>query len=141
MLRIEPEPLEALLRHAEETYPNESCGILVGRVEGDAASVVEARRARNLDTARAADRYDLDPADFLAADTAARERSLDVVGFYHSHPDHPASPSATDLAAAWEAYFYVIVEVAGGRAAAWRAWRKEGDRFVEVPRAPHDRTW
>ncbi|MGP8161333.1 MAG: M67 family metallopeptidase [Candidatus Dormibacteria bacterium] len=105
----------AIRRLAEAAYPHEGCGVLIGGHDADTVRVQEATSGRNLWTERLADRYDLDPADILAADRSARARGLDVVGFWHSHPDHPARPSQFDSDRAWDDYAYVIVTtVAGG---------------------------
>ncbi len=118
-----PRSCEAAIRtHGEGAYPHEACGILLGRTLPDGAAVVEARRARNLNTERARDRYDLDPADQLRAEEAASRAGLEVVGFYHTHPDHPARASQTDANLAWPGYHYVICAVAQGRSSDLRAW-------------------
>ena len=91
-------PAHAEIRRlAEAAYPHEGCGVLIGGHDADTVRVQEATSGRNLWTERLADRYDLDPADILAADVCARARGLDVVGFWHSHPDHPAWPSQFEL--------------------------------------------
>jgi proteasome lid subunit RPN8/RPN11 len=120
--------LEAWARHG---YPLESCGLLLGREVPGGREVTAVRQARNLNTARAHDRYELDPEDFLAADLAARAAGLEVVGVWHTHPDHPARPSETDLAAAWPGWSYLILAVQAGQVAALRAWRLAGEAFVE----------
>ena len=105
----------AIRRLGEAAYPHEGCGVLIGAYAGDAAVVEEATSGRNLWSERLGDRYDLDPADIQAADRTARSRGLDVVGFWHSHPDHPARPSQFDSDRAWVDYAYLIVNtVAGG---------------------------
>ncbi len=102
-------------RLAEAAHPHEGCGVLIGSYEGDAVLVREATSARNLWTERLADRYDMDPADIQAADRSARARGFDTVGFWHSHPDHPAHPSRFDSDRSWAGYAYLIVNtVAGG---------------------------
>ena len=102
---------EARIRElACAAYPDEGCGVLIGRLAAGAGfAVVEATSGRNLNTERARDRYLLDPADIVRADRAAREAGLDVVGFWHSHPDHPARPSQFDTDHAWLDYVYIIV--------------------------------
>ena len=94
---------------AARAYPDEGCGVLVGRFDGGTADVVEATSGTNLNTDRSRDRYLLDPADIVRADRDARDRGLDVLGFWHSHPDHPARPSQFDTDHAWLDYVYVIV--------------------------------
>jgi len=114
-------------------YPEETCGLLIGRPHAGRAETARAILARNLNRERARDRYELDPADFLAADLAAREDRLEIVGVWHSHPDHPAEPSETDRLAAWEGWSYLIVEVTRSGVAAVRSWRLQSQRFVEEP--------
>lgn len=114
-------------------YPEETCGLLVGRFHNGRTETARAIQAKNLNRQRARDRYELDPADFLAADLGAREAGLEIVGVWHSHPDHPAEPSETDRAAAWEGWSYVIVEVTRTGVAAVRSWRLQGERFHEEP--------
>jgi proteasome lid subunit RPN8/RPN11 len=107
------------------------CGLLVGHQDGRSTRVERITEARNLSTDRLADRYTLDPDDFQAGDAAARRDGLDVVGIWHTHPDHPARPSITDLAAAWEGYTYVILSVGRDGVADTRAWRLAGSEFAE----------
>jgi proteasome lid subunit RPN8/RPN11 len=90
-------------------YPNEGCGVLLGRFADGRVEVVDATSGTNTNTQRARDRYLLDPADIVRADRDARGRGLDIVGFWHSHPDHPARPSQFDTDHAWIDYVYVIV--------------------------------
>jgi proteasome lid subunit RPN8/RPN11 len=124
--------LRAEIEHsARRRYPAEACGLLLGRQEGALVEVELLHPTRNLNTARPNDRYDLDPADQLAAEEAARARGLDVVGVWHSHPDHPARPSETDRAQAWENWSYVIVSIAAGVAHDLRSWRFVDGRFLE----------
>lgn len=127
------EPSRATLRRwAGDAYPDEACGLLIGRPRaGGGWSVEEVRRARNLEPERTGDRYVLDPEAFLTADREARAAGLEVVGFWHSHPDSPAVPSETDRGAAWPGYAYVIVSVRGGLPRAIRVWTLTDDSFLE----------
>jgi proteasome lid subunit RPN8/RPN11 len=126
--------LEAWIRAG---YPHETCGLLIGRKEELGGEVrAEVRRvahARNRNVERANDRYELDPEDFLRADENARAERLEIVGVWHSHPDHPAEPSETDRAAAWEGWSYLIASVSEAGVTAVRSWRLAGQRFVEEP--------
>jgi proteasome lid subunit RPN8/RPN11 len=115
---------------AREGYPEESCGLLLGRHDGELVRVERVTRARNLNTARARDRYELDPRDWLATDERARAAGLEIVGVWHTHPDHPARPSETDRAQAWEAWSYLILSVGRGGVADLRSWRLAGAEFV-----------
>lgn len=120
--------LEAVV---EASYPFEACGVMIGRADGRRVVVEDAFHARNLNVERARDRFLLDPEDHLAADRVARQRGLEIVGFWHSHPDHPARPSETDREAAWEGYSYLIVSHPAFGANEFRSWRLQGERFFE----------
>lgn len=130
MLTITPAIKAHIEQHAESTYPHECCGVLVGSA-GNGRVAVEAHRTGNLNTERAHDRFELDPRDYMRIDREARARGLDIIGIYHSHPDHPAQPSATDLAAAWEGYSYVIVSVRNGEAADFHSFELQGGAFSQ----------
>ena len=114
-------------------YPHETCGLMIGTQDGDGVRVRRVVQAANLNTERARDRYELDPQAMMTADVAARAEGLDVVGIWHSHPDHPAKPSETDRAKAWEGWSYVIVSVNEAGVADLRSWRLYGDTFAEEP--------
>ncbi len=117
MLRIPQSALEDLRRHGEETYPNECCGVLLGRLEGEVRRASSIARCGNTRSDSPQNRYNIDPKELIRTQREARERGEDVVGFYHSHPDHPARWSATDLAEAhWTGCSYVITAVEGGLA-------------------------
>lgn len=126
--------LRAIEAHASETYPEESCGFLIGRGE-EPRQVIEAIRARNAATEGRRTRYTVDPLELLRADDAARARQLDLIGIYHSHPDHPAAPSDFDRSRAVSWYTYVIVSAVRGtpkQATAWRFDEAEGAFKSEV---------
>lgn len=112
MSSVDVECLEGAQEHMRElaatAYPNEGCGALIGRRVDGAARIYAVTSARNLNEERARDRYLMDPADIVSADRSARERGLDVLGFWHSHPDHPARPSQFDTDHAWVDYVYII---------------------------------
>jgi len=113
-LRMEQAQFDAIRRHGEETYPHECCGVLLGRAEAGANTVVEAVPAGNTRTDSAHNRYSIAPQELIRIQRDARRQELDIVGFYHSHPDHPAQWSRTDLAEAhWFGCSYVITSVAG----------------------------
>ncbi len=127
-----PADLGRELAHlAELSYPYEACGLLLGQVVGELVAVETVLHARNLDFGRQRNRYLLDPADFLAADRVARAAGLEIVGIWHTHPDAPPCPSATDLDDAWEGYSYLIVGVTALGTTEIRSWRLENGRFVE----------
>ncbi|MGD0371393.1 MAG: M67 family metallopeptidase [Candidatus Dormibacteria bacterium] len=121
-------PAHAEIRRlAEAAYPNEGCGVLIGAYDGEAVVVEEATSGRNLWTERLRDRYELDPADIQAADGRARARDLDVVGFWHSHPDHPAWPSEFDSDRSWVDYAYLIVNTVSDASGDLNAFSPAGE--------------
>jgi proteasome lid subunit RPN8/RPN11 len=128
-VRLPPAVRGQIEAWAAAAYPNEACGLLIGRA-GATVAIEQARSAQNLDPS-ARDRYEIDPEDHLAAEDEARSLGLDVVGVWHSHPEHPARPSETDRRRAWPGWSYVIVAVVKGRAVDLRSWRLEGERFRE----------
>ena len=129
-----PAAMADLHRFAAESYPDEGCGVLVGRITGDSVDVVDVSVGRNLVTDRSRDRYELDPGAIVAAERSARARALDVVGFWHTHPDHPARPSGFDTERAWPEYVYVICAVTASGVEMVRAFQlEEGGGFVEAP--------
>lgn len=130
-VRIAKADRQRLQSWAEAGYPHEACGLLIGETTRDAVRVERVQQAPNLERERAADRYKLDPRAFLEADEQARARGLDVVGFWHSHPDAAAVPSQTDLEAAWPGYAYLIVSVRAGRAEDMSVWSLTDGAFTE----------
>ena len=112
-------------------YPAELCGLLIGRNGNGRTEVAEVTRARNLNVERARDRFELAPEDLLAADASARAAGLDLVGVWHTHPDHPARPSETDRAFAWEGWSYVIVAVGADGVRELRSFRLKSGQFEE----------
>ncbi len=125
---VSPQDLERMGRHGEASYPEECCGFLIGRTVEE-ETVVE--RVLSVDNERQDSRHNrflIHPETVLAAHKEARAAGLDVVGYYHSHPDHPARPSEFDREHAWPGLSYVIVSVAGGKVAETRSWRLSDDR-------------
>jgi proteasome lid subunit RPN8/RPN11 len=115
MLKLTEQTYEAIRRHGEEIYPHECCGVLLGRTEDGVNDVEDAVRAGNTRTDSAHNRYNIAPQELVRIQRQARDRGLDIVGFYHSHPDHPAQWSPTDFAEAhWLGCSYVITSVKNG---------------------------
>ena len=127
-LQLGPQLLAAMREHAEATYPEEACGGMLGRADSDTVEVVEVVSLANVREVERRRRYLIGPDDVLALERRAEARGLQVVGYYHSHPDAPAEPSAFDREHAWPWYVYLIVSVAEGRAAEAKAWRLADDR-------------
>ena len=128
--------LNEIRSHAEATYPEECCGLLIGR---EAASAVPAPRSRKTITESIRmnnaydgpkhNRYNIDPLEFFKADRVISQKGLTVAGIYHSHPDHPASCSRFDLEHSFPWYSYVIISVPKGHAGETMSW---------APREDHD---
>jgi len=117
MLKISPKDYAEIRRHGEETYPHECCGVLLGQMDGDMRTVTSTARCGNTRTDSPQNRYHIDPKELVRIQRLARERDEDIIGFYHSHPDHPAQWSKTDLEEAhWIGCSYVITRVAAGKA-------------------------
>jgi proteasome lid subunit RPN8/RPN11 len=114
MIRIEAEPWQVMVAHARQTYPNECCGAMLGRLDDGSKIVRVAMPLENAFAGAQATRYELRPEDLLAADRAARERSLDLIGIYHSHPDCDAYFSATDLKNSCPWYSFVVLSIQKG---------------------------
>lgn len=133
MLRL-PKNLDQEIRdHGARDYPNECCGAMLG-TDGDSGREVRSLFPlvnRRDDSPR--NRFSITPEDFRAAEKAASERGLDLLGWYHSHPDHPARPSEFDREHAWPWYSYVIVSVDGGVPKDLTSWQLEDDRSKYQP--------
>ena len=132
-VQLSQSALKRIVAHAEETYPQECFGFLLGRFGENRICV--AHPGRNVNTSRPHDRYEMAPQDFLQAQAEAERWGGEIVGFYHSHPDGTAIPSAYDRERAWEEYLYLIVPVSNGRVGKARLWQvKTSDGpFVEIP--------
>jgi proteasome lid subunit RPN8/RPN11 len=117
MLKIGKTQFDEIRAHGEETYPHECCGVLMGLMYGEVRSVNSVARCSNTRTDSPQNRYHIDPRELVRIQRQGRERGEDIVGFYHSHPDHPARWSQTDLAEAhWFGCSYVITSVEQGKA-------------------------
>ncbi len=127
-LVIKPSDLEAIGRHGEATFPEECCGFLIGRAAGDTTTVERLLPVENERQDSRHNRYVIEPETVLKAHKEARAAGADVVGYYHSHPDHPSRPSDFDREHAWPGLSYLIVSVRKGRAADARSWRLTDDR-------------
>jgi proteasome lid subunit RPN8/RPN11 len=114
MIRIEAEPWAEMVAHARKTYPNECCGAMLGSADDGTKLVRAALPLENAYGGAQATRYELRPEDLLAADKAARERDMDLIGIYHSHPDCDAYFSATDLKNSCPWYSFVVLSIQKG---------------------------
>lgn len=129
-LIVLPRHRVAIHGHAAATYPEECCGVLIGRAlpDGGGGLVEKVLPVDNARRESRDNRYLIDPETVLAAEKEARAARLEVLGYYHSHPDHPARPSEFDREHAWPGLSYVIVAVEDGEVADVRSWRLSEDR-------------
>lgn len=115
--------------HCQEAYPFEGCGMLLGRAENGRKVVVDVLPTGNARESEAQhNRYLIPPEEILKGELAAEARGLEVIGYFHSHPDHPARPSEFDRDHAWPWYSYVIFSVRKGEAEDRRSWQLREDR-------------
>ena len=127
MLKVSQSHYDSLRQHGEETYPYECCGVLLGQMDGDTRTVTSVARCGNTRTDSPQNRYNIDPKELVRIQRQGRERGEDIIGFYHSHPDHPAQWSSTDLAEAhWFGCSYVITSVEKGKAILTNAFELTG---------------
>ena len=118
MLKLSQKEYSEIRRHGEETYPHECCGVLLGQMDGAVRTVTSTARCGNTRTDSPQTRYHIDPKELIRIQRQGREHGEDVIGFYHSHPDHPARWSPTDFNEAhWIGCSYVITSVERGKAA------------------------
>ncbi len=114
--------------HAKEAYPEECAGVLVGMDTGGMKIVVDVWRAENTHEEERSHRFLIEPLKIKEFEERAAERDMDVLGFYHSHPDHPAEPSEYDREHAWPGWSYVIASVSAENVEDMRSWVLKGDR-------------
>jgi proteasome lid subunit RPN8/RPN11 len=129
MLSLNHTALHKIKVHAMQTYPEECCGVILGKNTDDGkrivCDVIEIRNARDDNRAR---RFLVTPEDYRSAEEEARRQQVDLLGWYHSHPDHPAQPSEFDREHALPWFSYIIVSVENGVPATVRSWELLDDR-------------
>ena len=128
MIRIESAPWAAMVSHARATYPDECCGAMLGTLDGETKIVRESIALQNAFEGAQAARYELRPEDLLAADKAARERNMDLIGIYHSHPDCDAYFSKTDLQNSCPWYSFVVLSIQKGEFHHANSWLPNFDQ-------------
>ena len=135
MIQLNQEQLQTIFTHAESSYPEECCGVILGNLCDPSKKVVEIIPTENVwNSATSADfvnnnitysrqrRYTIAPREMLHLQKSARERNLNIIGIFHSHPDYPAIPSEFDRNCAWQEYSYLIVSVQKGQAGDINSW-------------------
>jgi proteasome lid subunit RPN8/RPN11 len=126
MLQILKSAYDSLRQHSEAAYPNECCGILLGQSSPGMRIVTQAIPVPNT-SSTPKNHYEIAPLDLIRIQKAAHQSGEEILGFYHSHPDHPAAPSQTDLAEAhWLSCSYVITSIRNGHASQTNSFRLEG---------------
>jgi proteasome lid subunit RPN8/RPN11 len=133
MIELGARLVEEIRRHAEEAYPLECCGLLIGRIEDGGRTRIVSERYKVENRFEEGERHHrmaIEPLEYAKAERLHSARGLGVVGNYHSHPDHPAVPSQFDLEhlAPWTTMSYVVVSVREGKAVDLRSWELEADR-------------
>jgi proteasome lid subunit RPN8/RPN11 len=129
MIAITEGKVAEINRQGEQEYPNECCGALIGRVEDGRKIVIDIIPISNKREPEAKhNRFLIRPEEFLECEKTARKQKLDLIGFYHSHPDHLSLPSGYDLEHALPVYSYIIISVELGKAAELTSWLLRGDR-------------
>jgi len=132
-LIISPAQIEIIYDHVIQIYPEECCGILLGKMAGVVKTVIEvipttnvwdnsySNNSEELSKTKQS-RYTIDPHDVFTAQKYGRSLNLETIGFFHSHPNHPAIPSTCDRDRAWEIYSYPIVSVINGKVSDFKSW-------------------
>lgn len=129
MIKVPKQQLDEIREHGVRDYPYECCGLLLGRFGEDGKTVKETLPISNArEESAKRNRFLITPEELMRGERYARSRDLEVVGFYHSHPDSPAVPSKYDLDHAWPAYSYIIVSTSEGHSTDLFSWEQEADR-------------
>lgn len=129
MLCIDKDKINEIEKEARQSYPVECCGLLIGTNTSE-KKVIEVRSIRNTNTERSHDRYEIEGREFIKADKEAARKGLQIIGIYHSHPDHPAIPSDFDTEHAWCGYSYLIAAVENGIKIEIRSWVFDDEKKV-----------
>lgn len=133
-LEFHPEVLEAITLHAEENFPYESCGFLLGRDGNDFRTFSDYLLVDNSKEGDQRKRFEISPKDYMQAEREAALRGLDLLGIYHSHPDHPAIPSRHDHKQAMPFFSYVILSIREGRLSKYTSWQLDDNgAFIREP--------
>jgi len=129
MIRIDEKQIDEIRAHGIRDYPYECCGLLLGHYDADGKVVMETYPISNArEESAKRNRFLIEPVELMRGERYARDHDLEVVGFYHSHPDSPAVPSQYDLEHAWPTYSYIIVKTLADAATDLFSWEQEPDR-------------
>ncbi len=128
MIRLDDELVTRMKAHGTKTYPEECCGVLLGKLEDKEKLVSDILEIDNSSKQQRERRFIITPEDYQNAEAEAARKGLDILGFYHSHPDHPARPSQFDVDHAFPSWSYIIIGVNKGKPAAMSSWVLREDR-------------
>ena len=128
VIQVSPSLIEAIRKHAVSSHPEECCGVLIGSKNGESTHVAELLPLVNTVQENRERRFLVTPDDYRKAEKKATIKGLEIIGFYHSHPDHPAKPSQFDLDHAFPGWSYVIVSVSKGKSGDLKSWMMKEDR-------------
>ncbi|MGE5846263.1 MAG: M67 family metallopeptidase [Ignavibacteria bacterium] len=128
MIKIPENIYGGICSHGEDTYNEECCGAIFGCNKDYGKEIREIMKFKNEKDENRQNRYLISPSDYLSAEKTAKEKNLELIGFYHSHPDHPAVPSKFDTDHAFPWFLYIIVSILNGKAADLRGWILEENR-------------
>ena len=133
MLRIKKGIIGEIAKQGEKGYPYEICGFILGKIDykNNIREAEEIYQVENQNKERANDRFEIDPKDYLKVENYADNKGIQIIGIYHTHPDHPDKPSQTDLMFAQPDMSYIIMSVEKGKASNWRSWELEDNHFIE----------
>jgi proteasome lid subunit RPN8/RPN11 len=134
-LRIPAELAQKIEAHGVETFPYECCGALLGRDDDDGRVVAALFALSNRRDDSPRNRFEITPEDVMLAERTGRDKKLDLIGWYHSHPNAPARPSEFDREHAWPWYSYIIVSIRDGAPKEMTSWRLQDDRTAYDPEA------
>jgi proteasome lid subunit RPN8/RPN11 len=135
VLKLRRDLAAKIQAHGMETYPHECCGAILGRDGDGAREALDLLPLTNRREDSPRNRFEVTPDDVQLAEKAAREKKLELIGWYHSHPDAPARPSEFDREHAWPWYSYIIVSVQSGMPREMNSWRLQDDRAAYDPEA------
>jgi proteasome lid subunit RPN8/RPN11 len=121
MISFLSEAKSQMIAIGEKGFPYEICGLLLGKIE-ETKIVEEVFECDNLNKLKPETRYDMNPKDYLKGEALARQKGMEVLGVFHSHPDHPDRASETDRQAAWPGFSYVIMSIQKGHFASMKSW-------------------
>ncbi|WP_457623382.1 Mov34/MPN/PAD-1 family protein [Persephonella sp.] len=133
MLKIKKELIDQIASQGEEGYPYEICGFILGTMDykNNVREAFEVYQVENQNKERANDRFEIDPKDYLKVEEYGDSKGIQIIGIYHTHPDHPDRPSQTDLMFAQPDMSYIIMSINKGKAGNWRSWELVGEKFEQ----------